>query len=168
MLSHCLQIGHIFSSQVLIRNPDNRKPSSCPFTYGSCCLLEFWVPSLASIRAKQPRLLNTISETGRQQDWSGRRRQPRGKRKRLLLTIYSELALIIKTTELPHAEAPPSHFASSLICNVIGSSVGMKEKQAGYEQKPIGRNKPQSSFAGFQFHFKVDFVTQWGLQQIMV
>lgn len=42
--------------------------------------------------------------------------QPRGKRKRLLLTIHSELALAIKTTELPRAGAPPSHLASSPIC----------------------------------------------------
>lgn len=46
--------------------------------------------------------------------WRG---QPRGKRERLLLTIYSELALVIKTTELPHARAPPSHLASSPVCS---------------------------------------------------
>lgn len=62
-------------------------------------------------------MLSTISETGQQQDWHGRRGQPRGKRKRLLLTIYSELAPVIKTTELPHAGAPPSHLASSPICS---------------------------------------------------
>lgn len=39
------------------------------------------------------------------------------KRKRLLLTIHSGLALIIKTTELPYAGAPPSHLASSPICS---------------------------------------------------
>lgn len=45
------------------------------------------------------------------------RGQPRGKRKRLLLTHHSGLALTIKTTELLHAGAPPSHLASPPICS---------------------------------------------------
>lgn len=86
-------------------------------TYRLCCLLQLWVPSLGRIRARQPLLLSTISGPGQQQDWCERGGQPRGKRKRLLLTIHSGLALIIKTTELPHAGAPPSHLASSPICS---------------------------------------------------
>lgn len=100
-----------------VTNPLLPRSPHAALTYAFCCLLGFWVPSLGNTRARQPPLLSTISETGQQHDWYGRGGQPRGKRKRLLLTICSELALIIKTTELPHAGAPPSHLASSPICS---------------------------------------------------
>lgn len=48
-------------------------------TYRFCCLLEFWVPSPWNIRARQPPLLSTISETGRQRDWCGEEGSPEGR-----------------------------------------------------------------------------------------
>lgn len=99
-------------------------------TYRFCRLLEFWVPSLGNIRARQPPLLSTISETGQQQDWDGRGGQPRGKRKRLLLIIHSELALVLKTTALPHAGAPPRRPASAPICS-NRLCCGQERKRAG-------------------------------------
>lgn len=68
-------------------------------TYGFCCLLEFWVPSLGNIRAKQPPLLSTISETGQRQGWcrrtggqaGGEDRQPRGKWKSWLTLTHHPL-----------------------------------------------------------------------------
>lgn len=113
------------------RKLTNRKQRPrAALTYGFCRLLEFWVPSLGNIRARQPPLLSTISETGQQQDWDGRGGQPRGKRKRLLLTIHSELALVLKTTALPHTGAPPRHLASAPICS-NRLCCGQERKRAG-------------------------------------
>ena len=85
-------------------------------TYGFCRLLEFWVPSLGNIRARQPPLLSTISETGQQQDWDGRG-QPRGKRKRLLLTIHSAgTASKNNSTPPRRSTSPPPCLGSHLLC----------------------------------------------------
>lgn len=112
---------------------NRRQRPRAALTYGFCRLLEFWVASLGNIRARQPPLLSTISETGRQQDWDGRGGQPRGKRKRLLLTIHSELALVLKTTALPHAGAPPRSLASAPICS--------NRLRCGQERKRAGRGE---------------------------
>ena len=86
-------------------------------TYGFCRLLEFWVPSLGNIRARQPPLLSTISETGQQQDWDGRGGEPRGKRKRLLLTIHSAGTGSKNNSTPPRRGAsPPPRLGSHLLC----------------------------------------------------
>ena len=92
-----------------------QKPRTA-LTYGFCRLLEFWVPSLGNIRARQPPLLSTISETGQQQDWDGRG-QPRGKRKRLLLTIHSAgTASKNNSTPPRRSTSPPPCLGSHLLC----------------------------------------------------
>lgn len=50
-------------------------PAIASLTYGFCCLLQFWVPSLRTIKARQPPLFSTISETGQQQNCVARAAQ---------------------------------------------------------------------------------------------
>lgn len=91
-------------------------------------------------------MLSTIFELGWQQDCCRRGGWPRGKRKRLLFIIHSELAPVIKTTELPMQEHLPATLPHHQFV-VMGSAMGKKRKGAGHREKATRWKTKKSSQA---------------------